>query len=143
MIKNSRGMEQIYSIEAGNFALAGEASGHIKKLLKQLGVNSGMVRRVTIAAYETEMNLVIHSLGGHIKLNVTPETIILTAQDRGPGIADIELAMKEGYSTAPDLARELGFGAGMGLPNIKRCADSFSINSKVGQGSVMKIYFKI
>ncbi|NLO81753.1 MAG: anti-sigma regulatory factor [Clostridiales bacterium] len=136
-------MEQVYTVEAGNFVLAGEASGQIKKVLKQLGVDSNIVRRVTVAAYEAEMNMVIHSVGGELILKVTPERITVTARDRGPGIPDIGLAMQEGYSTAPEIARELGFGAGMGLPNIKRCADSLNMQSKVGEGTILEAYFDI
>ncbi|MBM7581936.1 anti-sigma regulatory factor (Ser/Thr protein kinase) [Caldicoprobacter guelmensis] len=140
---NNRSIEQVFYIKAGDFASAGEASSQIKKTLKQLGVDSGVVRRATIAAYEAEMNLIIHSIGGELKLKVTPETIIITAEDKGPGIPDIDLAMQEGYSTAPEIARELGFGAGMGLPNIKRNADRLNIQSKVGEGTLVEIYFDI
>jgi len=136
-------MEQIFEVKASNFVEAGEASGVIKKLLKQLGVDSNIIRRVAIASYEVEMNIVIHSLGGTLKLIVTPDQVVLVAQDNGPGIADIELAMKEGYSTAPEKARELGFGAGMGLANINRCADKLDITSTVGKGTRLDIYFLI
>lgn len=132
-------IEQIYSIEANNFTLAGEASSAIKKLLRQLGVPSDIVRRMAIAAYEMEMNLVIHSIGGELILQVTPDKIHLLSNDLGPGIPNIDLAMQEGYSTAPESARELGFGAGMGLSNIKRCADNFCIKSKMGQGTSVEI----
>jgi anti-sigma regulatory factor (Ser/Thr protein kinase) len=143
MVNGDHFMEQVFSIEAGDFTSAGEASSQIKNVLKQLGVDPNVVRRVTIAAYEAEMNLVIHSVGGELRLKVTSDSIVITAQDRGPGIPDIDLAMQEGYSTAPEIARELGFGAGMGLPNIKRCADSLNIQSKVGEGTLLEIYFGI
>jgi len=136
-------MEQIYSIEPENFALAGEASSSIKKLLKQLGVDSNIVRRAAIASYEAELNQVIHSLGGTITLRVDSKEIRIIAQDVGPGIEDIDLAMQEGYSTASAKARELGFGAGMGLPNIKKCADRLLIDSKVGQGTRIEIVFEL
>jgi anti-sigma regulatory factor (Ser/Thr protein kinase) len=136
-------IEQVFHIKAGDFASAGEASSQIKKTLKQLGIDPGLVRRVTIAAYEAEMNLIIHSIGGELKLKVTPQSIIVMAEDKGPGIPDIDLAMQEGYSTAPEIARELGFGAGMGLPNIKRCADRLNIQSEVGEGTLLEIYFDI
>ncbi|MGI6188425.1 MAG: ATP-binding protein [Caldicoprobacteraceae bacterium] len=136
-------MKQKYPIEAGNFTLAGEASGQIKKVLKQLGVDSNIVRRVTVAAYEAEMNMVIHSVGGNLTLQVTPDRITVIAEDRGPGIPDIDLAMQEGYSTAPEMARELGFGAGMGLPNIKRCADILNVHSKMGEGTLLEAHFDI
>lgn len=136
-------IEQVFYIKAWDFASAGEASSQIKKILKQLGIDPALTRRVTIAAYEAEMNLIIHSVGGEMRLKVTPQFIIVTAEDRGPGIPDIALAMQEGYSTAPEIARELGFGAGMGLPNIKRCADRLNIQSSVGKGTLLEMYFDI
>ncbi|HHW70792.1 MAG TPA: anti-sigma regulatory factor [Clostridiales bacterium] len=137
-------MEYTYNVEAGNYALAGEASSSIKALLKKLGISGDIVRRMAIAAYEAEMNIVIHSKGGCLILKISPEELILISEDRGPGIPDIDLAMKEGYSTAPDEAREMGFGAGMGLSNMKRCADEFNIKSTVGIGTKVqiKIYLK-
>ena len=133
-----------FPIEKDDFERAGEASSKIKKILRQLGMDSGIIRRVAIGAYEAEMNIVIHSLGGTIGITIDPETIIITAEDTGPGIENIELAMQEGYSTAPDRIREMGFGAGMGLPNMKKCSDSFEIESIVGKGTkiVMKMYLK-
>lgn len=136
-------MEQLYKVQSRNFSQAGEASGFIKKLLKQLGIDSNIVRRIAIAAYEAEMNIVIHSNGGTLTVKVSPFEVLLIAEDTGPGIADIELAMKEGYSTAPQVARELGFGAGMGLANIKRCADHLEIVSGAGQNTKLSIYFYI
>lgn len=136
-------MEQAFKVQAGNFTQAGEASGNIKKLLRQLGIDSHIVRRIAIASYEAEMNIVIHSFGGILKLLISPEDVLLIAEDTGPGIADIGLAMQEGYSTAPEVARELGFGAGMGLANIKRCADRFDIVSSAGQNTRLNIYFQI
>lgn len=136
-------IEQVFYIKAWDFASAGEASSQIKKMLKQLGIDPNLARRVTIAAYEAEMNLIIHSIGGELKLKITPQSITLTAEDKGPGIPDIDLAMQEGYSTAPEIARELGFGAGMGLPNIKRCADRLNIQSKVGEGTLLEMYFDL
>ncbi|NLN42572.1 MAG: anti-sigma regulatory factor [Clostridiales bacterium] len=134
-------MVQTYEIEAGNFTLAGEAASNIKKLLRQLGIDAKIVRKVSIAAYEAELNMVIHSLGGIMRLEITPKEIVLKARDDGPGIEDIELAMQEGYSTATELARELGFGAGMGLPNIKRCSDKLHLQSKLGQGTYLEARF--
>lgn len=133
-----------FPIEKDDFERAGEASSKIKKILRQLGMDSGIIRRVAIGAYEAEMNIVIHSLGGTIGITIDPEMIIITAEDTGPGIEDIELAMQEGYSTAPDRIREMGFGAGMGLPNMKKCSDSFEIESIVGKGTkiVMKMMLK-
>ncbi len=134
-------MVQTYEIEAGNFTLAGEAASNIKKLLRQLGIDAKIVRKVSIAAYEAELNMVIHSLGGIMRLEITPKEIVLKARDDGPGIEDIELAMQEGYSTATELARELGFGAGMGLPNIKRCSDKLHLLSKLGLGTYLEARF--
>ncbi len=136
-------MCQYYSIEAGNFTLAGEAAGQIKNNLKQLGIDAALVKKVAIASYEAEMNLVIHSNGGRLIFKINPKVITIIAQDDGPGIKDIELAMKEGYSTAPDTARELGFGAGMGLPNMKRCADRFVIRSEEGKGTEVELSFNL
>jgi len=134
-------MVHTYEIEAGNFTLAGEVASNIKKLLRQIGIDTKIVRRVAIAAYETEINMVIHSVGGIMRLEITPKEIVLKARDDGPGIEDIELAMQEGYSTATELARELGFGAGMGLPNIKRCSDKLHIQSELGQGTYLEARF--
>jgi serine/threonine-protein kinase RsbT len=140
---NGDNVSQCYYIEAGDFAAAGEAASSIKRLLKQLGIDGSIVRRAAIAAYEAEMNLVIHSLGGSLEITVSPEQAVIIAQDRGPGIEDIEIAMQEGFSTASEHARELGFGAGMGLPNIKRCSDGFDIKSEVGKGTWLKITFNL
>lgn len=136
-------MTHAYKIEAGNFTEAGEASSRIKALLKQLGIDAKIVRRVSIASYEAEINMVIHSVGGSIKMDITPSSIIFKAQDHGPGIENVDRAMEEGYSTATETARELGFGAGMGLPNIKRCSDEFHIQSRVGQGTVLEAKFNL
>ncbi|NLC44285.1 MAG: anti-sigma regulatory factor [Clostridiales bacterium] len=111
-------------------------------MLKQLGVDSKLVRRVAIACYEAELNLVIHSWGGQLTLLVTPHAIRVVTEDTGPGIPDVDMAMKEGYSTASERARELGFGAGMGLPNIQRNASQIEIQSKLGQGTTLKITFE-
>ncbi len=133
-----------YLIEKDDFERAGEASSNIKKILRQLGLNSGIIRRVSIAAYEAEINLVIHSNGGTIGIEIDPGKVTIYANDKGPGIKDVELAMKEGYSTASDRIREMGFGAGMGLPNMKRCSDEFLIESVLEKGTfiVMKIFLK-
>lgn len=128
-----------FPVQGGDFATAGEASGKIKKTLRQIGVNPGIIRRVAIAAYEAEMNIVIHADRGILSANITPEQIEIIADDEGPGIPDIDLAMQEGYSTAPDRVREMGFGAGMGLPNMKKCADEFAIDSVVGKGTKVRV----
>ncbi|HOB19462.1 MAG TPA: ATP-binding protein [Candidatus Atribacteria bacterium] len=132
-------IELSYPVSPNDFSAAGDVSSKVKMLLKHLGIDAAIVRRAAIACYEAELNLVIHSYGGSITLIVSPKEIIIKAEDTGPGIPDIELAMTAGYSTAPEAARELGFGAGMGLPNIKRCADMFDIQSQVGQGTLLTI----
>jgi anti-sigma regulatory factor (Ser/Thr protein kinase) len=132
-----------FTVEGEDFLAAGEASNNIKETLKMLGVPSSICRRAAVITYEAEMNLVIHARGGTLRAEITHERIELTARDEGPGIADVDLAMREGYSTAPDHVRELGFGAGMGLPNIKRNADALYIDSVVGRGTELRavIYF--
>ncbi|NLC66180.1 MAG: anti-sigma regulatory factor [Clostridium sp.] len=137
-------VNQKFKVEANNFNEAGKASSEIKLMLKKIGINSEISRRIAIASYESEMNIVIHSVGGEITLLVSPKEIMLISKDYGPGIEDIEKAMIEGYSTADDSAREMGFGAGMGLCNIKRCSDSFKIESEIGKGTTLyiKIYMK-
>jgi anti-sigma regulatory factor (Ser/Thr protein kinase) len=135
------GVSTAYQVARGDFAAAGEASGDIKRRLKLLGVDSNLTRRVAVAAYEVEMNLIIHSLGGRIGLDVDSSAIALDVVDVGPGIPDLDLAMREGYSTAPDEIRMLGFGAGMGLPNMKRNADEFHIESAMGEGTHITMRF--
>ena len=108
-----------YDVHKGEFETAGDASASIKRKLKQLGVDSTVLRRVAVASYEAELNLIIHSLGGQLTMEMNPEHIVLISKDVGPGIADIDKAMQEGFSTASEEARVLGFGAGMGLPNMQ------------------------
>ncbi len=136
-------LKESYPVEAGDFSTAGEASGKIKRVLKKLGIDSAIVRRVAVAAYEVELNLVIHSMGGHMELIVEPDYLQLNVHDRGPGIPDVDLAMREGYSTASDDVRTMGFGAGMGLPNMRRNANDFSIRSTVGVGTDIEMGFKL
>lgn len=135
-------IELHYEVNNDDFTCAGEASGKIKRALKDLGFDANVIRNVAIAVYEGEINMFIHANGGTIDAEVTPDWIRVTLADKGPGIPDIDLAMKEGYSTAPDNVRALGFGAGMGLPNIKKYADEMSVTSVVGEGTtiVIKIY---
>ncbi len=128
-----------YDVSGTNFTCAGEASGQIKKTLKELGFPTSITRRVAIAVYEGEINLVIHGGGGFIDAEITPECISVTLTDHGPGIPDVALAMQEGYSTAPDNVRQLGFGAGMGLPNIKKNTDEMIIETEVGKGTTIKL----
>ncbi len=124
-----------YQVSGEDFTLAGEASSDIKNKLKQMGVDPTAVRKVAIAMYEGEINMVIHGGGGEISVEILPDRIIMELVDHGPGIADIDLAMQEGYSTAPDQIRSLGFGAGMGLPNMKKYSDEMNIFSAVGEGT--------
>ena len=109
-----------YHVPGDDFTRAGEASGNVKRSLKQLGFPPDVIRRVSIALYEGEINMVIHAHGGEITVEITPDEILMSLEDQGPGIPDIELAMQEGWSTAKDEVRNLGFGAGMGLPNMKK-----------------------
>ena len=132
-----------YDVASGAFQTAGDASASIKKKLKQLGIDAVTLRRVAVASYEAELNLIIHSNGGQLKFEMTPDSIILVSEDIGPGIADISKAMQEGFSTASEEARDLGFGAGMGLPNMKRNADGFEIESEVGKGTRIQMTFKL
>ncbi|MGB7604772.1 MAG: ATP-binding protein [Lutisporaceae bacterium] len=128
-----------FDIEKDDFDRAGEASSNIKKTLRQLGIDSSIIRKISIASYEAEINIVIHSLGGQIDFEVDPNCIRIVAKDRGPGIKDIELAMQEGYSTASEKVREMGFGAGMGLPNMRKCSDKFSVESELGKGTTISM----
>lgn len=124
-----------FEVDGGNFTSAGEASVAAKKVLYQLGFHPEAVRRVTIAMYEGEINMVIHANGGYADLEIYPDKITIILNDSGPGIPDIDKAMEEGYSTAPDNIRTLGFGAGMGLPNMKRYTDAMDINTVLGVGT--------
>ncbi len=133
----------VYPVDADDYTRAGEASADIKRKLKQLGVSSMVLRRVAVASYEVELNLVIHSDGGELIMDVDEGGITLISKDIGPGIPDIQMAMREGYSTADEEARSLGFGAGMGLPNMKRNADGFSIESEVGKGTRIEMRFNL
>jgi len=133
-----------YNIVGQDFNRAGEAASGLKKTLLRLGFHPQIVRRVAIATYEAEMNIVIFANGGQISASVQPEYIEIEASDAGPGIPDIEQAMQPGFSTAPEWVQELGFGAGMGLPNIQKCADKMDLTSQVGKGTDLKatIYIK-
>ncbi|AOY76839.1 ATP-binding protein [Clostridium formicaceticum] len=134
-----RTIKLCYAVEKDDFTKAGQASSNIKKVLRQLGIEPKTLRRIAIATYEAEMNIIIHSEGGVIEVDICPEKVEIIAEDRGPGIENIELAMKAGYSTASHRVRELGFGAGMGLPNIKRCSDEFTIKSSLGEYTKLQI----
>ena len=126
-----------FDVAGNNFVSAGSTSDEVKKTLKMLGVGAQFVRKVAIAMYEGEINMVIHAGGGKAIVDIYPDKIVIVLEDKGPGIPDIELAMKDGYSTAPEAIRNLGFGAGMGLPNMKKYTDSFKIDSVVGEGTTV------
>lgn len=132
-------MEFKYEIEGGNFSKAGNASSSIKKVLKQLNVDPRIVKRVVVALYEAEVNVVAHAYKGMVIAEIDPEKIRIRIMDDGPGIADIEQAMKEGFSTASPKVREMGFGAGMGLPNMKKNVDQLLIQSQVGKGTTVEL----
>ena len=133
-----------FDVQGNDFTSAGQASVQVKKNLRQLGLNAEIIRRVSIAMYEGEINMVIHAGGGTAEVVVCEEYIEIILEDKGPGIKDINQAMQAGYSTAPDNIRSLGFGAGMGLPNMKKNSDDMTIDSTVGVGTriVMKIMCK-
>ncbi|MBQ9976688.1 MAG: anti-sigma regulatory factor [Clostridia bacterium] len=124
-----------FDVDGDDFTSAGEASADVKKRLRLMGYDPEIIRRVSIAMYEGEINMVIHAGGGVADVSVYPDKIEIVLEDKGPGIPDIALAMSEGFSTAPDTVRSLGFGAGMGLPNMKRYTDELHIDSKVGEGT--------
>ena len=128
-----------YDVEGGNFSKAGYVSSEVKKILKQINIDSKIIKRIVVALYEGEVNVVAHALSGTVFVDVDDKQIFIRIEDKGPGIEDIELAMKEGYSTASETVREMGFGAGMGLSNIKKNTDWFNINSKVGEGTVLEM----
>ena len=136
-------IKETFSVVANDMTAAGDVSARIKRQMKQLGVPSAIMRRVSVCTYEAEINLVIHSMGGGIDFEITDENIIVHVYDVGPGIPDIEKAMTEGYSTATHEVRNMGFGAGMGLPNMKRNADGFKIESEVGKGTDIVMTFDI
>lgn len=131
-----------YDVSSDDFTRAGEASSDTKKILKQLGVAPEIVRKVAIAMYEGEINMVIHANGGKITVTIAPDAVTMVLADTGPGIADVEKAMQAGYSTVPDDVRSLGFGAGMGLPNMKKYSDDMSISSVVGKGTTVTMVVK-
>ncbi len=131
-----------YEVDGGDLIQAGEASSKMKMTLKKLGLPPEVIRRSSICMYEGEINMVIHADGGQVEVDVGMDTITIRLTDHGPGIPDVDQAMEEGFSTAGDVARDLGFGAGMGLPNMKRCSDDMQIDTQVGVGTTvtMKIH---
>ena len=132
-----------FDVDGSDFTSAGQASVQIKKNLRRLGISPEIIRRVSIAMYEGEINMVIHAGGGVADVSITEEYIEIVLTDKGPGIKDIDQAMQEGFSSAPDAVRSLGFGAGMGLPNMKRYTDYMHIDSVVGQGTTVTMRVNI
>ena len=132
-------MQFEYNVDGGNFTRAGFASSEIKKILKKLNVDIGIIKRTVVATYEGEVNIVAHAYSGTIYVDIDTERIRITLKDEGPGIPDIDQAMEEGYSTASSQVREMGFGAGMGLPNMKKNADEMQISSEVDKGTEVEI----
>lgn len=130
-------MKLEFDIERGDFSKAGRASSRIKKMLKQLQVDAKVIKRIVVAIYEAEVNVVAHSCGGKMVAEIDGTGISVVVQDSGPGIEDVKKAMQAGYSTASKAVRNMGFGAGMGLPNINKNTDEFSIKSEVGEGTVL------
>ncbi|MBE6677662.1 MAG: anti-sigma regulatory factor [Ruminococcaceae bacterium] len=130
-------LKYVYEVDGNDFMSAGVASADVKKNLKLLGFPGDVIKRVSIAMYEGEINMVIHANGGTATVEVCDDCITMVLADTGPGIADVELAMSEGYSTAPDRIRALGFGAGMGLPNMKKYCDEFRIETELGVGTTV------
>ncbi len=126
-------MHFVFEVEAGDFSKAGQVSSEIKKILKELNIEGMTIRRAAVALFESEVNVVGHSYGGTISIDISAKKIHILVKDSGPGIADIELAMSEGYSTADEEIREMGFGAGMGLPNIRKNTDYLDVRSEEGK----------
>ena len=136
-------IKETYSVAANDMSVAGDVSASIKRQMKRIGIPSQIMRRVAVCTYEAEINLVIHSDGGEIGFEISEEDIRVRVKDVGPGIPDIDRAMTEGFSTASSEVRNMGFGAGMGLPNMKRNADGFTIESEVGKGTDILMTFNI
>ncbi len=132
-------IEDSFQLVGGNFANAGEASTHLKLKLTELGIDEDIIRRAAIATFEAEMNVIIYAAAGWLRYYITPSRLRIVLEDMGPGIEDTELAMQEGYSTAPEWVREMGWGAGMGLPNMKKNSDTFKIDSVVGEGTTVEM----
>ena len=141
-MSEAKSVKVSYDVIGGDFDRAGEASANLKKMLQKLGVPADIIRRIAIGTYEGEMNIIIHAGGGKIEVEIFPEKTKVRLVDQGPGIANIKLAMQEGWSTAPDYVRQMGFGAGMGLPNMMKCSDRFDIKSGVGKGTEINLCFK-
>lgn len=142
-MSTGQGYRQRFAVQGGDYADAGEQASTIRTTLKEVGFHPNVVRRAAIAAYEAEMNIIMYSRHGFLEVSVTPEQVTVVAEDEGPGIPDLPLAMTEGFTTATDAMREMGFGAGMGLPNIKRNCDRLTVSSAVGRGARLEMLFDI
>jgi serine/threonine-protein kinase RsbT len=136
-------IEGSFQIIGGKFETAGEASMQLKSKLTELGVNEAVIRRAAIATFEAEMNVIIYAAAGRLHYYISPHDITIKIDDMGPGIENIELAMQEGYSTAPEWVRAMGWGAGMGLPNMKKNSDKFRVDSVVGEGTMIEIIINL
>lgn len=136
-------MEFSFEIHGGDFTKAGFASSEVKKVLKQLNLPNELIKRTAVAMYEAEVNVVAHAHKGTMNVSIDSKKVVICIEDEGPGIEDIDIAMQEGFSTASDQVRQMGFGAGMGLPNIKKNSDIFKINSTVGKGTRLEIVTRI
>ena len=138
-----RDLKLNYVVDGGDLIQAGEASSKMKMTLKKLGLPPDVIRRASICMYEGEINMVIHADGGEVEVTVGMDAITIRLTDHGPGIPDVDRAMEEGFSTAGAVARDLGFGAGMGLPNMKRCSDDMEIDTRVGEGTTVTMRIRI
>ena len=138
-LNTDKTIEGSFQLIGGDFSIAGESSARLKKILTDLGVEENIIRRASIATFEAEMNVIIYAAAGTLSYTITPEQIRIVIVDMGPGIKDIDQAMQEGFSTAPDWVREMGWGAGMGLPNIKKNSDEFKLDSVVGEGTTVEM----
>ena len=138
-LNTDKTIEGSFQLIGGDFSVAGEASARLKKILTDLGVEDDIIRRASIATFEAEMNVIIYAAAGTLSYTITPKKIRIVIVDMGPGIKDIDQAMQEGFSTAPDWVREMGWGAGMGLPNIKKNSDEFKLDSVVGEGTTVEM----
>ncbi|MEW6547510.1 MAG: ATP-binding protein [Bacillota bacterium] len=132
-----------FEVRGLDFAAVGEASGSIKRTLQQVGMEASLVRRAAVCAFEVETNIVIHARRGVVRARISPQRVVVEAEDEGPGIPDLELAMQEGYSTAPAYVREMGFGAGMGFSNMRRCSDHMEVSTEVGKGTRVRLVIEV
>ena len=136
-------MQYHYRVPGDDFSRAGNASSEMKKTLQRLGIPPDIIKRTAVAMYEAEINMVVHAGGGDADITIDPDCITIVMRDAGPGIADVDLAMQDGWSTAPEMVRELGFGAGMGLPNMKRNTDEMTIETELGKGTTVTMKIRI